>query len=550
VRSERPIISGHRWRGGRAGGRIVAGLTAQIALCNGMTQLTDLLRPTLGPMARTVAISSDLLGRPPEILDAGSVIARRVTQLSDADENMGAMLLRHVLWRVHERVGDGAATTAVLMQGLMDGAVTYLASGGDPVAIRSGIDQAAGSAVAELERIARSIETPNEISRVVRGIVLDEALSELIGEILDVVGPDGVVDIEDGVVERTTCEYVDGVRWREGVASPFFLADGSTTATVDHPSIFVTDRPLTRGAELIPVIETCLAADRRALAVIAPDVRDEALALLILNRDRGVLDSAIALKTPGFGEQASAVIEDIAVITGARCFRSIEGASTKKITVGDLGGARQVWATRTLSGILGGTGAQPLRRRRASDVGFELKRATDDATRETLRERLGRLNGVAAIVRVGGSTEAEQAELKHRAAAAFAAGRAALRGGVAPGGGAAFLLCQNAVQSLALEGDEAVGARMMFKALEAPIEAILANAGFEPFPIIDGTRRREATRVFDVVRREWVDPWSDGPTDSVALLRTALELAADGASMALTIGALVRSRHPEVSLAP
>jgi chaperonin GroEL len=258
----------------------------------------------------------------------------------------------------------------------------------------------------------------------------------------------------------------------------------------------------------------------------------------------------LALKAPEFGPRRTAVLEDLAVITGARCQRSIEQTSFARVAADDLGGARQAWATRTLSGLLGGRSDRTLLRQRASTVRAELRRAADGVDRTALQERLGRLTGASAIIRVGGATESAQAEGKRRIEAALAAGRAALRDGVVPGGGAALVACMTSLEVLDGDGDAAVGVRLLARALPMPLRTIVANAGIEPFPIVDQSRRDGPSRVYDVVRRAWVDPWATGLVDAVATVSAAVEVAVSGVAAALSTETLVRGGTPEYSREP
>ena len=551
MRRERPVVVGHRWRGGTAPGRrVVAGAEARAALRRGMAALSAAIRPTLGPVARTVAVARDVGTRPPEILDAGATIARRTIELDDPSANMGAMLLRHVVWQVHERVGDGTATAAVLAQGLLDAALPAVAAGADPRAIGHGIERGVAVVLEGLRSRARPIDLPVEIAGVVRGIVRDPALAELIGEVVDAVGSDGAVQLKDGPLAATTCEYVEGVRWSGGIVSPYLLRDGEAMATLDRPRIFVADRVLDRAEHLVPVVEACAAAGERALFVVAPEVRDAALALLLVNRDRGVLKEVAAVKAPGLGRQRTQALADLAVITGGRCRLAEEGMATGSVCIDDLGTARQAWATRTLAGVLGGHGDRGLVRRRIGEARAELRLAADDGARAAIRERLGRLTGAAAIIRVGGRTKTEQAELKSRLEAALAAGRAALREGVVPGGGAAYVACTPALTALGLDGDAAVGARVLARALAEPMQTILTNAGVEPWPIVEAVRCRGEDRVYDVLSGAWVDPWATGLVDPIEVVATALEVAASGVVAMLTIDTLVRGSRPEVTRNP
>jgi chaperonin GroEL len=314
---------------------------------------------------------------------------------------------------------------------------------------------------------------------------------------------------------------------------------------VMNPRIFVTDHALESPEHLLPAVEACLAAGERSLLVIAPEIRDAAVALLVVNRRQGVLDGALAVRAPSVGAQRARILEDIAVQTGGRCIRQEPGERLEDVTLDDLGRARQAWATRTAFGILGGQGSKEAIRRRIGEARAELSGVGDDPyLREKIRERIGKLAGAAAHIRVGAPTAASQAELKLRVEAALTAARLALRDGVVPGGGAALLACVPALEALEPDGDEGVGVGVLAAALAEPMRAIAENAGFEPGAIVHEARRRGSGWTFDAVRRAWVDARLDGPVDPLSVTLTALETSVSAATMALTTDVLVRRGAP------
>ena len=522
---------------------ILHGEPARAALIRGMSLMTGLLRPTLGPTARTVAIARLVGSGPPEILDSAATIARRTIQLADPFEDMGAMLVRDMVWQLFERVGDGTATAAVLAQALVRGSARCIAAGVSAASVRRGIERGLAVALAELRRRARAIEGPAEIANVAAGVVRDPALTEMIGEIVDSVGPDGAALVEDAEASETGYEYVDGLRWNEGYVSPHLLEAGQTTARLINPRIFVTDRPLERAEQLLPAVEVCVAAGERRLLVIAPEVRDSAVALLVVNRRNGVLESAVAVRAPAVGAQRTRILEDIAVATGGRCVREAAGERLEDVTIDCLGRARQVWASKTAFGILGGQGGKDAIRRRIGEARAELNAAGDDGfLRDKIRERIGKLAGTAAVIRVGAPTESAREELKLRIEAALKAAGLALQEGVVPGGGAALLGCVPAVEALELDGDQTAGTRVLAEALAEPMRAIAANAGLEPSPIVHEARLRGQDWAFDAVGREWIDTRQAGPVDPLAVVRAALEAGVSAATTAMTAEVLIRRR--------
>jgi chaperonin GroEL len=516
-----------------------------------MQRMTGLIRPTLGPVPRTVAIASVLNGKP-EILDDGATIARRTIQLPDPFEDMGGMIVRHLAWRVHEEAGDGTATAAVIATALMAEAIRVIEAGASPVDVRRGVEEGLVVALAELQRQARPIELPEEIARVVQGSLGTPKLAEMIGEIVDSVGQDGAVLVENAYGPETSYQYIEGVRWDEGWLSPSFLGTADTTARLLDPRVLITDMEIEKSDQLLPALEVCLAAGETSLFVIAPSINDATLSMLLVNKERGTLDS-IAVRAPSNGEQRLHILDDLAVWTGGRCFHQDAGDSLAKVTLADLGKARQAWARPYSFGLLGGHGRREAIRARMGEARTELAgHKDDDWVKGKIRERIGKLAGSAAVVTVGAATEAARDELKVRIEAAVTAARAAVREGVVPGGGAALLACAAAVNDgLADRRDDAsIGRRVLARALAAPMIAIAENAGLDGRSIAAQGRELAPAQTYDVVRKAWVDPWDDGLLDSVAVLKIAIDTGVSAAATTLTSGALIHRADPELSLAP
>jgi chaperonin GroEL len=506
----------------------------------GIDQMNDLIRPTLGPTARTVAIAPARSGGPPEILDSAATIARRTIQLADPFEDMGAMLMRDLALRVFEQTGDGVATSVVLARALVRGAVRCVAAGCSPVLIRQGAERGLAAARTELRALSRSIALPGEVASVVAGSLGDSELAKMVGEIVDSVGTEGAVLFENSAGPETTYEYVEGARWNEGYLSYFLLKPGESTARLVNPRILVTDHRLERAEQLVPALEACLATGDRGLLVIAPQVGDSAVSLLVVNRERGLLDHAMAVKAPSFGVQQTRILEDIATLTGGRCVHAEWGEALAHVTGDDLGRCRQAWATRTSFGIVGGAGRRDRIHERISEVRSELRTTDNDPQlRGKLQERIGMLSGTSAIVRVGASTPGEQAELRLRLEAAMRAARLAMEHGTVAGGGAALLACARKLEELELAGDEVVGVQILAQALAEPMRAIVANAGIDPDPVVHAARCHGSGWTFDVLEREWVDATDGGPLDPVAVTLTALEASVSAAILALSADVLV-----------
>jgi len=523
-----------------------------------MDRMTSLLRPTLGPLPRSVAIARLVGNEPPEILDSAATIARRTIQLADPFEDMGGMLIRHLVWRVFEREGDGGATAAVLTRSLVHAGVSYVVAGGSPVGLRRGMERGLAVASAALRRQAQPIDGPAEIAGVVAGSLGSAELADMIGEVVDAAGPDGAIMVEDAQGTQSVLEYIDGVRWNEGYVSAFLLRkDEGATTRVLNPRVLVTDYSLARAEDLLPTLEACVAAGERNLLIIAPEIRDSAVGLLMVNRERGVLDGAVAVRAPSFGPQRTRILEDIAAITGGRCVCEERHERLADVTIADLGRARQAWATKAAFGILGGQGSKAGIRQRIAEARAELSMVEDDPyIREKIKERIGKLAGTAAIIRVGAPSKSEQQELKLRIEAAVRSARAALREGVVPGGGAALLACIPDLEAMdaSAEGDEKIALRALAHALAEPMRAILDNAGLEAAPIVDEARGRAAgevqARVFDVLRREWVHGWKGGIVDPLTVTLAALETSVGTAALTLTSEVLVRRKNPPMAINP
>jgi chaperonin GroEL len=522
------------------------GGAARAALLDGASQMAALIAPTLGPSPGTVAITRIVGGDMPEILDSGATIARRTIQLADPFANVGAMLVRHMVIRLFERTGDGTATAAVILRSLLRSAFRYAAAGGDLAALRRGIEHAARAAAADLRRQARPIDTADEIESLVRASVRDDEVAAMLGEIMESVGAEGSVVVEASSATHTSYEYLDGVQWDEGVVSAYFLEEAGRLL---WPRVFCTDHPLERAEHVLPVIEACLATGEPRLFIVAPEVRDTAVGLLLANRQKGVLQGVLAARAPAIGAQRTRILEDIAILTGGRCVRAEAGERLEDVTAADLGRARQAWATPRAFGILGGQGNREAIRRRLTEARAELRTNPDDpSVRKRIEQRIGRLSGSGAVVRVGATTEAARDELTLRVEAALRSARLALAEGVVAGGGAALVAAGRAASHLELPPDERVGARFLDQALAEPMRTIARRVGCDGGMIVAMARERGASGwTFDAVRREWVDAWAGGLLDPCRVLTDAVEASVSAASSALATDALVRKRGRDLA---
>lgn len=524
---------------------------AREALKAGVDTMSRLIRVTLGPRARTVAINPIVgTNRPPEILDDGATIARRTLQIANPFEDMGAMLIRGLACKIGDTTGDGSATAVVIAQSVLDASIRYVAAGGNPMFVKRGLEKALQVALAELDRQARPVENPDDLRRVAAASARDPRIAGLIGEIFDIIGREGIVTVENGHGTTIDREYVEGLQWDKGWVSPYLVTDNERMeAALENVPIFVTDRFLKTTEEILPVLNAALQAGHRQLFMLVGDISGDALATLVTNKQQGIIHAA-AVKAPGYGERRMRILEDIAIFTGATMIKEDAGELMDSVTSGHLGFARRAWCNRDYFSVVEGNGNPAEIRKRVQQIKTELPTVTDEYERGKMRERLGKLSGGMAILKIGAPTELERDEKKLQAEDAVAATRLALEGGLVPGGGAALLAAIPAVEALKLDGDEKMGVEIIARALEAPTRQILVNGGFAPNPLIAELRRRPAGHGFDVIGGEIVDMWEAGIVDPLKVVSTALETAVSTAMMALTTDTLVRKSKPTESINP
>jgi chaperonin GroEL len=529
---------------------------ARTALLRGFHHLADAMTVALGPRGRLVAVSRDNPRRPPELLNDGATIARRFTGLPDRFESMGALLARHIAWQMEEAVGDGATTAVVLACAIIDEADRIIAAGYNPMRVRRGLEKAAAVVGSELARLAQPLRDPAQVRGLATSIIGDESLGGYVEEVFDVVGEFGAVEVRSHYGRGHAVRFVNGAHWNQGWASSYFTTEGGT-AIVDEPYLLLTNRHLTQADELLPALEAVrqaapLAAPR-GLVVIAPGISGDALNILVTNKSRGVL-STLAIEAPGLGPEKTEVLQDLAIMTGARLFLEELGESVEKATLGDLGQARQVQAIRSGFTLIGGKGRPAAIRRRSQELRNRIPQAAYGRERNRLMERAGKLMGGVAQIEVGGATESERDYLKDRTTEAVQVVRLGMQGGVASGGGAAYLACLPALASLCLPEEEQPGVQILSKALAAPMRAILANSGCEADSILAQVRCRGNGCGYDVLRQELTDMVAAQIVDPVKVLQVALETAVSGALMALTTDVLIHkpraNRDDQVDFRP
>jgi chaperonin GroEL len=441
-------------------------------------------------------------------------------ELPDRFENAGAMLVRDTLLRMHERVGDGSALTALLLHRLLRDSARALESELDPMSLRADLEAGVARAQCALQAQARPVDSAEAV---MSSLVTDTLVATLLAEVVDSVGPDGVVLVESGQRTGVTREYQDGARWDGGFLSPHFVTDGSGRARVVQPRILVTDLAVARAEQLVPLLELCVARGERQVLIVTPELRDAAAGLLLVNRERGVLESVLAVKAPS-GE---GVLEDMAILTGSRCLRAAAGDRLENVREADLGRARQAWARHDGCTIFGGSGDRAAIRARTIAVRAELSAVRDNpAARRQCERRIANLCGVAAVVRVGGASETETEALRIRVEAATRSAQLALVQGVVPGGGAALLRCAR---------DGSTGEQILGRALADPLRLIARLAGYDAGSIVSEARMRPGM-AFDVLR----GVWTDALVDTYSVVAAALEASASAAVTAMTAEAVIR----------
>jgi len=521
---------------------------AQAALRRGFNRLAQTMQVALGPRGRLVAVNRDNKRRAPELLNDGATIARRYTGSRNRFETMGAFLARHIAWQMEEAVGDGATTAVVLAQAILNEAARYVAAGYNPMLLRRELDRAVAVARRVLGEQARPLDNPAQIRALATAITGDETLGKYVEEVFDVVGPYGAVQVRTHYGRGHACRYINGTFWNQGWASSYFTTEGGT-AIVKDPYILLTNRHLTNGEELVPILERVRSqGEGRGLVVIAPTIAGEALNVLVTNKSRGVLPT-LGIKAPGLGPEKTEVLNDLGALTGGRVFYGEADDRLEQATLADLGQAREVQAIRSGFTLIGGKGRPAAIRARIQALRSQLPKAAYGRERNRLVERSGKLQGGVALLEVGGATETERDYLKDRAEEAVSVVRLGLQGRIAAGGGAAYLGCLPALMALATAGldstlDEGAGARILAGALRAPMAAIVENSGGEAATVLAQVADLGPGFGYDVVTGQVTDVLAANIVDPVKVLQLALEIGASGALMALTTEVLVhRPRH-------
>jgi chaperonin GroEL len=515
---------------------------ARRRLQRGIDKLANAVGTTLGPKGRNVAIDKKFGA--PLVTHDGVTVAKEI-ELEDPYENMGAQLLKEAATKTNDIAGDGTTTSTVLAHAIVTEGLKNLAAGYNPMLLKRGIEQATDVVVESLRKQAHKVSTRQEIASVATNSAADAEIGGLIAEVMDKVGKDGVITVEESKSLQFETEYVEGMQFDRGYISAYLITDPTTMeAVIEEPYILIYDKKISVAADLVPVLEKLVTTGKRDLVIFAEDVDGEALATLVLNKLRGMIN-VLAVKAPGFGDRRKAMLQDIATLTGGVFNTEELGKKLENTSLSDLGRAGKVVSTKDNTTIVGGKGAAKAIRARIDEIKVEIDKSTSDYDKEKLQERLAKLSGGVAVIRVGAATETELKEKKHRVEDALSAARAAVEEGIVPGGEISLLNAQPGLDKLQVDDEDArVGIGIVRRALEAPLRRLAENAGVDGSVIIDGVRRAAKDKKnmnigYNVMTGEYVDLIKDGVIDPVKVVRGALENAASIAAMILTTDALV-----------
>ena len=513
------------------------GAEARAALEAGVNQLANTVRVTLGPKGRNVVLDKSFGA--PLITNDGVTIAKEI-ELEDPFENMGAQLVKEVATKTNDVAGDGTTTATVLAQAMINAGMKNLAAGANPIILRKGMKKATAAAVEAIEGMSQKVNGKEHIAKVAAISAADEEVGNLVADAMEKVSGDGVITIEESKTMQTELDLVEGMQFDRGYISAYMASDmEKMEAVLDNPYILITDKKISNIQEILPILEQIVQSGAKLL-IIAEDVEGEALTTLIVNKLRGTFN-VVAVKAPGYGDRRKAMLEDIAILTGGQVISSELGMDLKETTMEMLGRAKSVKVQKENTVIVDGEGEKDAIQARIANIKQQIEETTSDFDREKLQERLAKLAGGVAVIRVGSATETEMKEAKLRLEDALAATRAAVEEGIIAGGGSAYIHASKAVVKLAdtLEGDEKTGAQIILKALEAPLFHIASNAGLEGSVIINKVRESEVGVGFDALKGEYTDMVAAGILDPAKVTRSALQNATSVASTLLTTESVV-----------
>ena len=513
---------------------------ARRSLKAGVDALANAVKTTLGPKGRNVAL--DKKWGSPTVTHDGVTVAKEI-ELEDPFENMGAQLLKEAATKTNDVAGDGTSTATVLAQAIVTEGLKNVTAGANPMLLKRGIEAGRDAIVQAIKDMATPVSGKEGISQVASISAADKTIGDLIAEVMDKVGKDGVITVEESKGLEFETEYVEGMQLDRGYLSPYFVTNTERMeAEVEDPYILITDKKISSAQDIVPLLEKLVQIGKREIVVIAENVDGEALATLVLNKLRGMVN-ALAIKAPGFGDRRKAMLQDIAILTGGQVITEELGRKLETVMLEDLGRASKLVSTKDTTTIIGGAGESEEIKGRINQIRAEIEASTSDYDREKLQERLAKLAGGVAIVRVGAATETELKEKKHRVEDALSATRAAVEEGIVPGGGVALINAVPSLDSIKLEGDAATGVKILRRALEEPMRMITANAGLDGPVVIDRVRalhgEGKLNTGYDVLANGYVDMLEAGIIDPAKVTRSAVENACSIAAMILSTSALV-----------
>ena len=520
-----------------AGKQVLFGDDARSKMVRGINVLANAVKVTLGPKGRNVVLERAFGG--PTVTKDGVSVAKEI-ELKDKFENMGTSMVREVASKTSDNAGDGTTTATVLAQAIVDEGMKFVAAGMNPMDLKRGIDKAVAAAIAELKTISKPTTTNKEIAQV--GAISansDTEIGDIIAEAMDKVGKEGVITVEDGKSLKNELEVVEGMQFDRGYLSPYFINQPEKQAAVfDNPYVLLHDKKISNIRELLPVLEQ-VAKSSRPLVIIAEDIDGEALATLVVNSIRGILKVA-AVKAPGFGDRRTAMLEDIAILTGGTVISQTVGLSLDKATLEQLGSAKKIEISKENTTIIDGAGNPEAIENRVRNIRTQIEAATSDYDREKLQERVAKLAGGVALIKVGAATEVEMKEKKARVEDALHATRAAVEEGIVPGGGVALIRAKQAIKGITGDNDEQnAGIRIVLRAMEEPLRQIVANAGDEPSVVVNNVANGEGNYGYNAQTGVYGDMVEMGVLDPTKVTRTALQNAASVASLILTTDCMV-----------
>ena len=510
---------------------------ARKALRIGIDILADSVKVTLGPKGRNVVLDKSF--GPPQVCSDGVTIAKEI-ELPDAFENMGAQLLKEAATKTNDAAGDGTTTSVVLAQAIINEGFKNVTAGADPMAIKRGIEKAVASVVTEVQAMAQVVETRERIGQVASLSAHEEAIGETIAEAMEKVGKDGVITVEESKGLADEIEYVEGMQIDRGYISPYFITNPDRMESVlEDPTIVITDKKISAVADMLPALEKLLQIGKKNVVIIAEDVDGEALATLVVNKLRGTL-SVMAIKAPGFGDRRKAMLEDIAILTGGTVISEETGQKLDTATVEDFGTARSITATKDEATIVEGKGSEEAIQGRINQIKAQIEDTTSEFDREKLQERMAKLSGGVAVIKVGAATEIELKERKARVEDALSATRSAVEEGIVPGGGVALVRASRGLEDLkGIPADEQVGVNIIRHSLEQPLKLIVENAGFEGAVVLNQVKQQADDYGYDADIGEYGPMMERGIVDPVKVTRSALQNAASVAAMVLTTESVI-----------